>query len=155
MSFCSQSRNYMIKRNKQYRKLLLILSIWCTDYSVAMLINRVRSSYKKSQLVKMLKYSDWWDWKCFVSLKDSLSFHCKWFCLTYLSFCTLGSICVHTNWFFWILCTSCLQLSAFRSLRCYKREEACPCDEVEGLIINNYRPPLPLGNRELRECGSA
>ncbi|KAJ4448744.1 hypothetical protein ANN_00135 [Periplaneta americana] len=47
------------------------------------------------------------------------------------------------------------QLSVFRSLRCYKPEEACPCDELEGLIINNYRPPLPLGNRELRECGSA
>lgn len=47
------------------------------------------------------------------------------------------------------------QLSVFRSLRCYKREEACPCDEVEGLITNNYRPPLPLGNRELRECGCA
>ncbi|KDR09625.1 Carbonic anhydrase, partial [Zootermopsis nevadensis] len=46
------------------------------------------------------------------------------------------------------------QLSAFRSLRCYKPEEACPCDELEGLVINNYRPPLPLGNRELRECGS-
>ncbi|PNF19325.1 hypothetical protein B7P43_G07303 [Cryptotermes secundus] len=47
------------------------------------------------------------------------------------------------------------QLAAFRSLRCYKPGEACPCDELEGLIINNYRPPLPLGNRELRECGSA
>lgn len=47
------------------------------------------------------------------------------------------------------------QLAEFRSLRCYKRGEDCPCDEVEGLIINNYRPPLPLGSRELKECGCA
>nr|BAU68125.1 carbonic anhydrase [Nasutitermes takasagoensis] len=46
------------------------------------------------------------------------------------------------------------QLAAFRSLRCYKRGEECPCDEVDGLLISNYRPTLPLGTRELRECGS-
>ncbi|KAJ9592260.1 hypothetical protein L9F63_001156, partial [Diploptera punctata] len=46
------------------------------------------------------------------------------------------------------------QLAEFRNLRCYKSDEGA-CDDIEGLIINNYRPPLPLGNRELRECGSA
>ncbi|PSN32135.1 Carbonic anhydrase 13 [Blattella germanica] len=47
------------------------------------------------------------------------------------------------------------QLAAFRNLKCLKEEDAAACDDLEGLIINNYRPPLPLGNRELRECGSA
>ncbi|XP_068087146.1 carbonic anhydrase 1 isoform X2 [Anabrus simplex] len=47
------------------------------------------------------------------------------------------------------------QLAAFRSLRCYCEGEDCPADELQGLVINNYRPPLPLGNRVLRECGSA
>nr|CAD7428063.1 unnamed protein product [Timema monikensis] len=46
------------------------------------------------------------------------------------------------------------QLSVFRSLRCYGPGESCPCDELQGLVVNNYRPPLPMGNRELRECGS-
>jgi len=63
-------------------------------------------------------------------------------------------LCVHI-----LMCskpgTSCLQLAAFRSLRCYNREEECPCDEVDGLLISNYRPTLPLGNRELRECAWA
>jgi carbonic anhydrase len=44
------------------------------------------------------------------------------------------------------------QLAAFRILRYYKRGEECPCDEFNGLQIINHRPPLPLGNRELREC---
>jgi len=43
------------------------------------------------------------------------------------------------------------QLAAFRSLRIYKRGKVHPCDEFNGLAVNNYRPPLPLGNRELRE----
>ncbi|XP_049835561.1 carbonic anhydrase 13-like [Schistocerca gregaria] len=46
------------------------------------------------------------------------------------------------------------QLSAFRSLRCYGPGEQCPCDELQGLVVKNYRPPVPLGNRQLRECGS-
>jgi carbonic anhydrase len=44
------------------------------------------------------------------------------------------------------------QLAAFRSLRYYKQGEECPSDEFNGLQIINYRPPVPLGNRELREC---
>lgn len=46
------------------------------------------------------------------------------------------------------------QLSAFRNLRCYGPGEQCPCDELQGLLVQNYRPPMPLGNRQLRECGS-
>lgn len=57
------------------------------------------------------------------------------------------------------------QLQAFRELRRYDINEECPDDHnwlvydaVEetpkpGQIINNFRPPLPLGNRELREVG--
>ncbi|KAK6624940.1 hypothetical protein RUM44_011804 [Polyplax serrata] len=44
------------------------------------------------------------------------------------------------------------QLILFRNLRCHKKDENL--SSSEGLIVNNYRPPLPLGNRELRECGS-
>lgn len=44
------------------------------------------------------------------------------------------------------------QLSKFRNLRNYSREEECPCDEFEGHIYDNYRPPLPLNDRELRYC---
>ncbi|KAJ8879823.1 hypothetical protein PR048_020431 [Dryococelus australis] len=47
------------------------------------------------------------------------------------------------------------QLSLFRTLRCYEPEEACPCNELQGLVVKNFRPPLHLGNRELRECASA
>ncbi|RZF35046.1 hypothetical protein LSTR_LSTR009638 [Laodelphax striatellus] len=46
------------------------------------------------------------------------------------------------------------QLAIFRSLRSYSQQEACPLDEHNGHVLHNYRPPLPLGNRELRECGS-
>lgn len=47
------------------------------------------------------------------------------------------------------------QLELFRNLRCYDVAEECPCDvlDIDGKVINNYRPPLPLGNRELREYG--
>jgi carbonic anhydrase len=45
------------------------------------------------------------------------------------------------------------QLNHFRELRCYDVNEECPCDELKGKVIQNYRPPLPLGNRELREYG--
>lgn len=45
------------------------------------------------------------------------------------------------------------QLEMFRRLRCYSSNEDCPCDELNGQVINNFRPPLPLGNRELREFG--
>jgi carbonic anhydrase len=51
------------------------------------------------------------------------------------------------------------QLEAFRNLKCYDAREECPCENTmhapfaTGKVINNYRPPLPLGNRELREAG--
>lgn len=44
------------------------------------------------------------------------------------------------------------QLELMRNLRCYDVNEPCPCDG-NGKVINNYRPPLPLGGRELREIG--
>ncbi|XP_058981167.1 carbonic anhydrase 2 [Musca domestica] len=45
------------------------------------------------------------------------------------------------------------QLEAMRDLNCYDVKEDCPCNELNGKVINNFRPPLPLGNRELREFG--
>lgn len=44
-------------------------------------------------------------------------------------------------------------MELMRNLRCYDVMEECPCDEIMGKVINNFRPPLPLGNRELREYG--
>ncbi|XP_034240013.1 carbonic anhydrase 13 [Thrips palmi] len=44
------------------------------------------------------------------------------------------------------------QLEAMRGLRCYSEGEACPCDELKGVLLKNFRPPLPLGNRRVREC---
>jgi len=88
----------------------------------------------------MLKYSDWRILKYLVFFFGKILFHftvsghCDALCLT----CSKPG-------------TYCLQLAAFRSLRYYKRGAERPCDEVNGLIINNYRPPLPLGNREVTE----
>lgn len=58
------------------------------------------------------------------------------------------------------------QLKAFRDLRSHDVDEDCPeetnwlvyeaVDEIDvepGKIVNNFRPPLELGNRELREAG--
>lgn len=45
------------------------------------------------------------------------------------------------------------QIELMRNLRCYDVVDECPADEFMGKVINNYRPPLPLGNRELREYG--
>lgn len=45
------------------------------------------------------------------------------------------------------------QIELMRNLRCYDVNDECPCDEISGKVVNNYRPPLPLGNRELREYG--
>lgn len=51
------------------------------------------------------------------------------------------------------------QLEHFREMRCYDAREECPCDDSlhktfeYGKVINNYRPPLELGSRELREYG--
>lgn len=44
------------------------------------------------------------------------------------------------------------QLEAFRSLRCYSLEDQCPCDEFKGFVKSNFRPTLPLGQREVKEC---
>ncbi|KAF5297405.1 hypothetical protein FQR65_LT01336 [Abscondita terminalis] len=44
------------------------------------------------------------------------------------------------------------QLKACRTLRNYCHESICPCDEFEGYVKENFRPTLPLGRRELREC---
>ncbi|XP_018324449.1 carbonic anhydrase 13-like isoform X2 [Agrilus planipennis] len=43
------------------------------------------------------------------------------------------------------------QLKAFRKLRCYCRDDTCPCDQYEGFVKDNFRPPAPLNNREVRE----
>ncbi len=45
------------------------------------------------------------------------------------------------------------QLENFRQLRCYDFKDECPCDELEGQVINNYRPPVEIGNREIRDFG--
>lgn len=56
------------------------------------------------------------------------------------------------------------QLNLFRELRIYDVNDEAPCDErnwlvydqvdeVPGQIVNNFRPPLDIGNRELREVG--
>lgn len=46
-----------------------------------------------------------------------------------------------------------LQLNAFRSMRMKTPEECCSEPHGGPQLVNNYRPPLPLGNRVLRECG--
>ncbi|KAL5280001.1 CA2 family protein [Megaselia abdita] len=45
------------------------------------------------------------------------------------------------------------QLDAMRNLNCYDVKDECPCDNLKGKVINNFRPPLPLGNRQLLEYG--
>jgi len=47
-----------------------------------------------------------------------------------------------------------LQLNAFRSMRTWTPEECCSEAHGGPQLVNNYRPPLPLGNRVLRECGA-
>ncbi|XP_013785725.1 carbonic anhydrase 2-like isoform X1 [Limulus polyphemus] len=42
------------------------------------------------------------------------------------------------------------QLEAFRKLQSYCEGQKPPGGELNGCIVENYRPPLPLGNRELR-----
>lgn len=44
------------------------------------------------------------------------------------------------------------QIAAMRNLNCFDFKEECP-QELRGKVLNNFRPPLPLGNRELREIG--
>lgn len=48
----------------------------------------------------------------------------------------------------------CSQLNAFRSMRMKTPEECCSDPHGGPQLVNNYRPPLPLGNRVLRECGA-
>ncbi|KAJ1525837.1 hypothetical protein ONE63_009034 [Megalurothrips usitatus] len=43
-------------------------------------------------------------------------------------------------------------MESMRRLRCYSEGEECPCDNLKGQLLKNFRPPLPLGTRELREC---
>lgn len=61
------------------------------------------------------------------------------------------------------------QLNLFRELRVYDVNDENPCDDHNwlvynelddaepraepGKIVNNFRPPLDIGNRELREVG--
>jgi carbonic anhydrase len=58
------------------------------------------------------------------------------------------------------------QLNLFRELRIYDVNDECPCEERNwlvyenldeeaepGKIVNNFRPPLDIGGRELREVG--
>ncbi|CAH0546002.1 unnamed protein product [Brassicogethes aeneus] len=44
------------------------------------------------------------------------------------------------------------QLQAFRNLKSYCKEGQCPCDDYKGHVQNNFRPTLPLGQREIKEC---
>jgi carbonic anhydrase len=43
------------------------------------------------------------------------------------------------------------QFEQFRQLRCYDFKDQNPGDEFEGQVINNYRPPVEIGNREIRD----
>lgn len=45
------------------------------------------------------------------------------------------------------------QLDAMRNLNCFDIKAECPANEIKGKLVLNYRPPLPLGNRVLREPG--
>ncbi|XP_074032851.1 carbonic anhydrase 1 [Leptinotarsa decemlineata] len=44
------------------------------------------------------------------------------------------------------------QLTAFRNLKSYCKEDSCPCDEFKGYVKSNFRPTLPVGQREVKEC---
>ncbi|CAH1155584.1 unnamed protein product [Phaedon cochleariae] len=44
------------------------------------------------------------------------------------------------------------QLMTFRTMKSYSREDNCPCDEYKGFVKKNFRPTLPLGQREVKEC---
>ncbi|KAL3275450.1 hypothetical protein HHI36_020210 [Cryptolaemus montrouzieri] len=43
------------------------------------------------------------------------------------------------------------QLKAFRRLKFHCKEECCECNDCDGSIKNNFRPTLPLGQREVLE----
>lgn len=42
------------------------------------------------------------------------------------------------------------QLDAFRAMKSYHPSECCPQDELEGCLVENYRPPCPLNERVVR-----
>lgn len=42
---------------------------------------------------------------------------------------------------------SAQQLNAFRSMKSYVKGTACPCDELKGCMIDNYRPCCPVNDR--------
>ena len=44
------------------------------------------------------------------------------------------------------------QLKTCRTLRNYCKEGICPIDKIEGFVKENFRPPLPVGRREVFEC---
>ncbi|KAB0792335.1 hypothetical protein PPYR_14294 [Photinus pyralis] len=44
------------------------------------------------------------------------------------------------------------QLKTCRMLRNYCKEGMCPIDKHEGFVMANFRPPLPVGRREVLEC---
>ncbi|XP_030766166.1 carbonic anhydrase-like isoform X1 [Sitophilus oryzae] len=44
------------------------------------------------------------------------------------------------------------QLESFRCLRSFCLEDQCPCDEFKGYVKTNFRPTLPLNEREVKEC---
>uniref|UniRef100_T1ISC0 Carbonic anhydrase n=1 Tax=Strigamia maritima TaxID=126957 RepID=T1ISC0_STRMM len=44
------------------------------------------------------------------------------------------------------------QLTVFRDLCSYCECDQCPDDEFGGQIVDNFRPPLPIGDRVVREC---
>ncbi|CAG9855671.1 unnamed protein product [Phyllotreta striolata] len=43
------------------------------------------------------------------------------------------------------------QLEAFRNLKSFCKEEKY-CDEYDGFVKRNFRPTLPVGQREVKEC---
>lgn len=42
------------------------------------------------------------------------------------------------------------QLDAFRAMKSYHPSECCPQDELAGCLVENYRPPCPLFEREVK-----
>lgn len=44
------------------------------------------------------------------------------------------------------------QLTKFRQLCSYCGCDECPDDDFQGQILENFRPPLPVGERVVREC---
>ncbi|CAL4227550.1 unnamed protein product [Meganyctiphanes norvegica] len=43
------------------------------------------------------------------------------------------------------------QMIAMRMLKTYQPCETCPADDFGGQLVENYRPPCPLGTRVVRE----